>query len=328
MENVFLCLLFVLFSVVLWAQQEPHFSLYRYHLNVFNPAYTGTQGGTFVNMSYRSQWAGIEDSPQSQAVSFGSPSKNERIGLGFSLNNDKSFIEKQTQVFMNLSYRLQLNEHLNLYCGIQAGANGFSVNGTALNVYGMGNSSDPYLIDNSLINPNIGVGLYLKHENYFVAVSSPKILRSRRYRYIGGIEGNDGIVTTASDRPHTYLTAGSNIEMNGQWEFVPSFLLSYVEAAPLLMTLNATVSYNEKVDFGMEYNFQNGVGGTLLLHTATIFSVGYAYITSTNRQLNRFSKGTHELLLKIRLKEYKSNVVIPNADNTGAVGVETAGNTN
>lgn len=282
------------------AQQEAHFSLYRYHFNMLNPALTGTQGGTLLNLSFRDQWAGIKDSPQTQAISYSSPTSNERIGVGFSAVNDKTFIEQQTQVFLNFSYLLRLNEKLNLHLGIQAGANGYAINGTStLNIYGMSTTAiDPFLVDNSLINPNIGVGLYLKHPNYYFSLSSPKILRSKRFRVF------EGMVTTASDRPHFYITGGSFIKINNRWDAIPSFLFSFVNAAPMLTTLNMSLAYNKKFEFGLEYNFQNGIGGTLMFHALKSCSVGYAYITSTHRELNQFSKGTHEVLLRIKLKEH------------------------
>lgn len=44
----------------LQAQQDPHISLYRFHLNMFNPAVVGTQSAPLVGMTFRSQWQGFE----------------------------------------------------------------------------------------------------------------------------------------------------------------------------------------------------------------------------------------------------------------------------
>ena len=209
---------------------------------MLNPAFTGTQGGTNLKMTFRSQWSGIKDSPETQVVSFGTPTAGNRLGIGFSVINDKTFVEKQIQSFINFSYRLQLNSELNLYLGIQSGGNFYSVNSSNLNVYGGGEVTDQRLFLNySHINPNIGVGIYLKHENFYFSLSAPKILNSERFKR------TEGISSTPTDRVHTYTTAGVFIPLNEQWEFIPSFLLSYVRAAPMLLTLNATISYNKKI---------------------------------------------------------------------------------
>ena len=121
-------LLALLLCMACWkatAQQDAFFSLYRHHLNIINPAAAGTQEGNYLNMSLRSQWLGIDGAPETQAISYGMPTNGNRVGIGFSLINDQTFIEKQTQFYANFSYRLPLSDHLDLFLGLCAGANGF-----------------------------------------------------------------------------------------------------------------------------------------------------------------------------------------------------------
>ena len=298
-------LIFLFLLTHLRSQQNSHFSLYRQHFNMLNPAFTGTEGGSIINMTFRSQWSGIKDSPETQVISFGTPTAGNRMGIGFSVINDKTFVEKQIQSFINFSYRLQLSNKLDLYLGIQSGGNFYSVNSSNLNVYGDSEITDQRLFLNySRINPNIGVGIYFKHENFYFSLSAPKILNSERFKR------TEGITSTPTDRVHTYTTAGVFIPLNEQWEFIPSFLLSYVKAAPMLLTLNATISYNKKIEFGTEYNFQSGLGGIIMINTGKTFSFGYAYITSMQKEINTFSTGTHEALLKIKIADFKAKTTI------------------
>ncbi len=91
----------MLHTTLVWAQQEVNYTLYRYHLNLINPATTGTQGASFLNTSLRTQWVGIEDAPETQAISIGRPHANNRLGTGFSVINDRTFVENQTQLFFD-----------------------------------------------------------------------------------------------------------------------------------------------------------------------------------------------------------------------------------
>lgn len=283
----------------LYAQQDPHISLYRYHLNMFNPAVVGSMRQATVGMTLRSQWQGFEGAPETQVVSFATPTKQERVGLGFQVINDKTFVENQTLAFGSYAYLLKLNRGWNLHLGIQAGFNSFRVNAAGLNIYGT-DTVDPNLLDYSSINPNVGVGAYLKHENYYFSLSTPRILNSERFKRF------EGLVTTAADRVHIYASGGATFNLNEQWDFVPSFLFRYVNNAPFLNTLNASFVYNKIIDFGVEYNFQSGLGGTLMIDTIKNLSFGYAYITSVHPALNQFSKGSHEVALRIRLGEEKT----------------------
>jgi len=282
------------FVVVTHAQQDPHISLYRQHLNMFNPAVSGIQSAPELNMTFRSQWQGFKGAPETQIISFSTPTKSERVGLGINVVHDKTFVEQQTLAFGSFSYRLQLNDDTNLYLGIQAGTNGYQVNAYNLEVFGT-EGRDPNLINYSRFNPNVGVGVYLKNEKYYASLSAPKILKSIRFKEL------NNIVTTATDQIHLYLSAGAYLKINDQWDFIPSTLIRYVNFAPFLITTNASLSYNKIIDFGIEYSFDSAVGGTLMIDTGNTFSFGYAYITSLHQDLNQFSKGTHEVVMRIKL---------------------------
>lgn len=94
----------LLFSGALFAQQESTFTMYRYHMNVVNPAYAGVDNETVIIGSIRRQWTGIKDAPETQAVSFGT-SVGDNLGLGISMVSDKTFIEKQTTLGIDFSYK-------------------------------------------------------------------------------------------------------------------------------------------------------------------------------------------------------------------------------
>lgn len=285
-----------LISISLWSQQEPHISLYRFHMNMINPAVSGVKDAPMLNMTFRSQWQGFQDAPETQIISFGTPTSGERVGIGVNVIHDKTFVEEQTHIFGSFSYRLALSDNLNLFLGLQAGGNGYSVNAQNLSVFGLGEGKvDPNLINSSHFNPNIGVGAYLKHENYYISLSAPKILSTQRFKEI------DGLYTTAADRVHYYASAGIYHKLTEQWEFVPSILARYVNYAPFLISTNASFSYKRIIDFGLEFSFASGIGGNIMVDTGDTFSFGYAYVTSRHNEINQFSKGTHEVVLRIKL---------------------------
>ena len=64
----------LLVSAMGFAQQDFFLALYKYHMNVFNPATKGTQEDAFLSTSYRSQWVNVGDATRIQAISLGFPS--------------------------------------------------------------------------------------------------------------------------------------------------------------------------------------------------------------------------------------------------------------
>ena len=77
-----LLLLFIL-PLLGYGQQESYYSLYRYNMNVINPAFAeGMHQYAFFTL--RSQWASVQDAPRTLAFAYSSARENN-VGLGLSL---------------------------------------------------------------------------------------------------------------------------------------------------------------------------------------------------------------------------------------------------
>lgn len=289
-------LVFLLLCSLAYAQQEVNYNLYRYHLNLLNPAVTGTQQEVFLNMSVRTQWVGIKDAPETQAFSMATSNAEDRFGAGFSIINDKTFVENQTQFFADFSYHLPMEKGRNMYLGLKAGGTSLRLNANRLKTYGT-DLPDQYLQTQSSFVPNVGVGIYYKTFRYYLSASVPRLLNTERYRF------DDGQVSQATDRPHYFISSGYRFTINEDWDFTPNFLYSYVSAAPADFTIDTCFTYDDRWDFSLQYTRSGGIGMTSVLKTVTGFQLGYAYVTSSVDRPNRFSKGTHELVMKIPLKE-------------------------
>ena len=283
---------FLLVSAMGFAQQDFFLALYKHHMNVFNPATTGTQEGAFLNTSYRSQWVNVADATRGQAISLGFPSGEKRLGYGLRLSNDVTFTERQTKIYTNFSYRLPLNDQWNLYLGLAAGGNNFSVD--LNNLDNLETTGDRAFSSYSHFNPNIGVGIYLQSEKYFLSISLPEMLSTKRYKE------QNGFSTTPEDLPHFYAIAGAKLPLSSDWSWVGSTLVRYVAAAPWSVVANTGLGY-KKLEATVGYQFDAGITGTLLLKTDGVFTLGYSYQAPTAGQLASITGGSHELLLKIRL---------------------------
>ena len=255
MKRIVFYLLIFCASTVL-AQQESTIGFYQNHLNLVNPAYNSVDGKTYFKAGVRSQWSGVGEAPETQMFSFMTP-VHDKIGLGISVVNDQIFIEKQTFVSVDFSYKVQLNESHALYMGVKAGANNYRVNTAGLNTYNI--VQDPSLGDISQLNPNVGVGFYLQHENYFVTLSTPRLLNTERAK------NEDGFATVATDRVHYYLGAGYDFGLGESFSLQPTFLMRYVDGAPVSTDITAKAVYQEKYQLGVNYRTDNSLGALVQL---------------------------------------------------------------
>lgn len=290
---IILASFFLLAMATALAQQDPNYTFYRYNMNLVNPAYAGAVEGAELGMNIRSQWSGVMGAPETQSLFFSTPVGRD-LGLGISVINDKTFIEKQTSIALDVSYHLTLGFDTNLYLGVKVGANSYNANTEGLTTFGIG--SDPSLNDiDGGFSPNIGAGAYLKGKDYFVSLSVPRILTPDR------LEQDNGAAKLGTDRVHMYLAAGYDLRIGGEVTFKPSAMVRYVDNAPLSVDITAAFSLNERFEIGAAYRLDEGIGGLIILNATPKIDIGYAYESPFESPVTNISNGTHEVFMKLRL---------------------------
>lgn len=289
----YLAVTLILFSVTLSAQQESLFTTYRYNMNLVNPAYAGANHETVFSSTFRNQWTGIKDSPQTQSLSFGTPI-NKNIGIGVSMIYDKTFIEKQTRIGIDLSYKIQVSAFTDLYFGIKAGGNSYNVNTSGLETYNT--QSDPALSSISHFNPNIGIGVLLNNEKFYASLSVPGLLNTERAKL------KDGYAAKSTDRPHLYLSGGYNFDLGTLTPLVlkPSFILRYVNGAPVSADFNTMLDIDNILEIGGSYRTNNSFAGIAGIKISKLLKVGYAYEINSKKELAK-AGNTNEFFLQFKI---------------------------
>jgi type IX secretion system PorP/SprF family membrane protein len=279
------------FMGVAYAQQQPNFLFFEQNMSLYNPAFTGIQG-SFVGLGYRAAWAGIEDAPRATSLIYNNQEKN-KASWGFSYLSDQVYVENQGSVGVDYSYRLQLSEITNLRLGIKAGAVFNNIDLGRLNRITQ-ESNESLGNVNNYLNPAIGVGAYLNSEKYFVGLSVPNFLNSKRFKE------DNGIATTATDKPHFYGAAGLNLRVNSSLVLRPMMLYRMVSASPNQITALAQIVLKEKVTFGAGLSNNDYVSAMLLFSGMKNIDFGYGYEMGQRTSAAALRANTHELTLRYK----------------------------
>lgn len=282
--------LLMLTVVSLTAQQDPNYTFYRFNMNIINPAYAGSSEMTEVGLNIRSQWASVQGAPETQSLVFGT-SVGKNVGIGFSAINDKTFIENQTSIALDFSYKLKINENNELFFGIKGGFTSYDVNTEGLLTYGIQQDMSLMNIDGRF-NPNVGAGLYLKNENYFVSLSVPKILTPDR------LEQNDGLARLGIDKVHYYLSGGYDFLLSKNIALKPSALLRHVDSAPISLDFTVLSEFNNRFGIGAAYRLDESVSGLFIFKTGWI-DIGYAYEIALQNPISNSDNGSHEIMMSL-----------------------------
>jgi len=290
--------------LITFSQQESYYTLYRYNMNVINPAYAGALGKNVFAFTSRRQWSSMEDAPSTLAFSYSSERENN-VGLGFSVVSDKVFIEQQTFAYADFSYKLDM-ESTQLYLGLKAGGNFYSADPRALSTYST--SSDPAQQQLSRFNPNVGAGAYLRGELFWASFSIPRLFNVKRE--------SDNLAVTAKDRVHSYLGGGADFAVGSGLLLKPSVLFRKVKGLPVTTDITGMVSWQNQLDLGVSYRTSSAFAFLAVVSLGG-FDIGYAYETPTVSSLSQLNLKTHEIVLRINLGQ---------GDQTDKEGPESSDN--
>jgi type IX secretion system PorP/SprF family membrane protein len=269
------------------AQQDPNFTLYNFNLNVINPAFAGSTGGKQINLGSRSQWIGVSDAPNTQVINYTMPLKYG-LGLGVSLVRDQVFVLQETDLTVDISYKLQLSETHDLFFGVKTGS---AIVNIDLNKAGASENDPLFTTNQSFTNAQFGAGAYLRHQNYYVSISSPNFLTGKRYIKQANAP------KAAVDNLHMYYGAGYHFKINENVKITPAFMYRSTEGAPSSTDINATVDYNN-IQAGMNYRVDEMYSIFTLFNIMDNLRFGAAYDLTTSKINQVNNNGSIEILIR------------------------------
>ncbi len=284
------------------AQQLPQFTQYMYNTIAVNPAYAGSRDALSIVGLNRNQWAGFDGGPQTTTLSIHSPLRNEKIGLGLSLINDKSGYESLTYIYTDFSYTIQANEDVNVSFGLKAGLTTYKLASELYNSAFTG--GDQYFNERlDRVNPNIGAGILFHTDKWYLGLSVPRFINH---------DLNNETNYKALETIHYYFLGGYVFDMSENLKFKPSYMVKYTKGAPLSTDLTANFLFNEKFWLGGSYriNGEQRAFGALADFQVSDQLVGYTYEIPTG-EIRPYTSGSHEILLMYEFRFLKKKQKSP-----------------
>jgi type IX secretion system PorP/SprF family membrane protein len=288
-----------------YAQQEVQFSQAHFNKLFYNPAFSGVNDALNVNAFYRAQWVGIPGNPEYQSITADMPIYRANSGVGIVFLNDKIGAQKNMNIAVSYAYFLKIGEST-LSFGLTAGINQKSIDGTILRA--PQGQYEPNVINHdddfipvgkvSAFAPVFGLGVLLKNDQYFVGISSNRILESSFNFTDGG--KNVKIYNTR----HINLQAGYLFDITNNIDLQTSLLLKS-DLVEHQLDLNVMVIYNEFIWGGLSYRGYNkysrdAIVGLFGINVNKSLKFGYSYDFNISN-LKAVNSGSHELFINYTL---------------------------
>lgn len=284
------------------AQQDPMFTQYFFNPLSINSGYAGTREALNVTLLAREQWVGMEGRPRTQSLSIHTPLANESMAVGFSFLRDEIGPIKTTSVYGDFAYRINVTENSRLAFGLKAGLNLFTADLRSLQGTDGADVSFQQNLQNEPL-PNFGFSLYWWADDFFVGLSTPKLMEND----IDEV-GNDMVQNR--EKRHFFLTGGYVFNLNESLKLKPTILTRYVAGAPVSVDVTANLLIEEKLWVGGMYRFGDAMGLLFSYQLTDQFRVGYSYDYGFS-DLSGFNSGSHELMLSYDFVYKKAKTLSP-----------------
>ncbi len=253
MKNIY-TYIFLLLSVVGYAQQEVMLTQFMFNKLSLNPAFAGQNDYTSLNLTYRDQYSGFTGAPITQLASINLPLMRKSIGLGFDIQNSSIGITKRTSVSMMYAYKFFFRKSsLSMGLKVTGKRYGFDFTDDRL-IAIQGLELDPSIPRENISRMlmNVGFGVYFTQDNYYLSLSSPGLVK-------GDIDFDVNNKVSQESR-HVYLMGGASFPVSARLEFAPQILLKYAENAPFDVDLNFGLTLDEKYTGAIAYRFGGADG--------------------------------------------------------------------
>lgn len=321
-QVTYIIILILTLSASSYAQQFPIFTQYWTNKFLLNPAIAGHEGYTSINLSARKQWAGLDDSPGTVALSAqsrivkqsyasrkksvrrrrSSMSKNGNVGFGGYLFNDDLGAFNKMGFQATYAYHLALrNSQLSFgtsLLGLQ-----YKINKSEVNLEVQGDDLISLTDDGYVLDANFGA--YFSAKNIYAGFSLQNLFES--YFKLNNREGSE----VRLERQYL-LMAGYRYDVIDFVYFEPSFNFKFSENVVSQIDINLTTYFKENYWGGFAYRSGSsskiatetlgGRGSSLILYGGARidkFFFGYSIDYSLS-SIQSYSYGSHEAMIAVR----------------------------
>lgn len=297
----FILIMGLMLQISCFAQHFPIYSQYMMNGLTINPAYAGSREVLSATLLYRQQWVGFEGAPA--IFSFGAhmPFRNQRVSLGVLALNESVGIEKNTALYGNYSYRIQLGRG-KIALGLKAGFNVVKELNSKITLHDPSGDAAFENMKEIAFMPNFGFGVYYSAPAYFIGASIPSLLT---------YSSNSESLNMGIKNYNVLLTGGYLHKLNDQFKIKPSTLVKYQYGSSPQVDLNLNFIFlkDDILWIGPSYRINEALVGLVEIQVSRKFRLGYSYDIPLG-VLRKYKSGSHEIMLRYEWRD-KINTLNP-----------------
>ena len=284
------------------AQYDPLYNQYQFDQSMINPAYAGALDVLRVGVFIRKQWVNIEGAPLTNTVTGHTSIANNTAGVGLLVINDQFGVNSNTEVYGSFSYKINFGRGT-LSAGLSGGYLSYRYDYSKLNLEV---PDDPAFtpVDETISQPNFGMGVFWMTENYYVGASIPRILAVDIEKDLG----TGSPQTSDRYRRHIYLSGGGLVTLNATLKLKPFGLVRLVDGASANIDLGGSLIIRELIWAGLVVRNFDAIALQGQLEISDKVRAGLSVEIPTTKLVTN-SYGTYEIMVLLDFAAFPTQVL-------------------
>jgi len=275
------------------AQTATPMAQYAGNQLIYNPAFAGAHDLFSANLSFKTLWVGMPNSPQLISFNMHAPFIDQRNALGFIFQRE-TFGPQFVNLFnLTYAYNFRVGGESFLSLGIQGGLFNTVTDWTLVDrirhpedpLYGAGDRWVSNRFD-------MGFGAYFQARDFYIGLSA-RHLTAPRFDAIE-VDGED---FHSRIRRQFFFMGGYNFILGNEFDLRPRVLLRHKQDVPFTVSAGVDLVYMQRFLVGL--NIMTGLPTLTFAASAEVIDglrIGYAFDLNFGT-LGPFQRGSHEIFI-------------------------------
>ena len=302
MQRGILFIALMITGTMVQAQLEPLSNQYLLNTLSINPAYAGSRDALSVTLLHRNQWTGFEGSPKTISLALHTPTRNEKVGLGFLAVNDQRGISSSGIFTGNFAYRIRAGKGI-FSLGLAGGFTFIRNNWSNLVAV---DQNDELIMRNSqgYFLPDFSIGTYYQSDRFFFGFSIPMFVSHQFNTSTDAFN-----VTNDYQEYNFFLNGGYLLRPSSTVKILPSFMVRFTPLSIPQADLNLHLILFDRIRTGLSYRSNKSMVGLFMYHVNNQLAVAYSYDMGFGR-IGGYMGGSHEIMIRYDFR-YIIDVINP-----------------
>ena len=272
----------------------------RFHIlnhSILNPAYIGTYQFTSISLFSSHKWFNVKNYPYTQGLIVSGNNNENSWGILLLNNRWGNFYNLSIQ--LTYSYKAKINDEWNIFSGLNANVNQFTLNQTNYKPAEENDAALSYHKEKAII-PNFNAGILLSNNFNFIGISIYNLLQNN-YKITTNDEEQNKL------QRHFIISGAYNFTINEKLNIKPMMYLIKNTYSKLYLDISSITTYDNKYFAGIGFNTNKEIsfmGGLFYKEFQFSYSYGFnlylsSYINSSLHEIScsyRFKKEGKKLL--------------------------------